>query len=58
MNVIKSIFGKVDVSKLKLKKKATKPTLLKEVIDSPEKFKLEAIIEGEEIIVKIKRRES
>ena len=58
MNVIKSIFGKVDVSKFRLKKKSEKPTLLKEVMDNPEKFKLEAVIEGDEIVVKIKKRGS
>ena len=34
-----------------------KPSLLKEVMDNPEKFKLEATIEGEEIVVKISKKE-
>ena len=36
--------------------KRQKPSLLKEVVSSPERFKLEAIIEGDEIQVTIKRR--
>jgi hypothetical protein len=59
MDVIKTILGKMDVSELIAKRKAAKkPSLLSEVINKPEKFKLEAFIEGEEIIVKIMRRES
>lgn len=45
------------LSKVTFKKKKKKPSLIKEVMDSPEFFKLEAFIEGEEIIVKIKRKE-
>ena len=45
-----------DVYKRQEKEKE-KPSLIKEVIDEPEKFKLEAFIEGNEIIVKIKKRE-
>lgn len=45
------------ISKVTFKKKKKKPSLIKEVMDSPECFKLEAFIEGEEIIVKIKRKE-
>ena len=59
MNIIKTIFGKVDVSELILQREVKeKPSLLKDVIDKPENFKLEAYIENEEIIVKIKRKES
>jgi hypothetical protein len=60
MDIIKKlILGKMDVSELKIKRKKKKePSLLNEVLDKPENFKLEAFIENEEIIVKIKRRES
>jgi hypothetical protein len=58
MGVISKIIDKMDVSNLCFKKKQkTKKSILKEVIDNPEKFKLEAIIEGEEIKITIKRRE-
>lgn len=52
-----SILNKV-LSKVTLKHKKKKPNLIKNVIDKPEEFKLEAFIENEEIIIKIKRRES
>jgi len=59
MDIIKAIFGKMDISKLRLSRsRKEKPSLLKDVINKPEDFKLEAFIEGEELIVKIKRRES
>ncbi|MDR1066202.1 MAG: hypothetical protein LBL35_02035 [Clostridiales bacterium] len=59
MDFIKAIFGKMDISELMMKRKTErKPSLLKDVIDKPESFKLEAFIEGEEIIVKITRRGS
>lgn len=59
MDIIKAIFGKMDISELMMKRKTEqKPSLLKDVIDKPENFKLEAFIEGEEIIVKIMRRGS
>jgi hypothetical protein len=58
MDIIKMVFGKMDISERRLKrKKKEKPFLLKDVIDKPENFILEALIDGEEIIVKIKRRE-
>ena len=61
MRIINKILGKMDISELRLKKEKKakkeerKPSLLKEVVDNPEKFKLEAFIEGDEIIVKIKK---
>lgn len=62
MSIIGKIIGKMDVSNLRFKKPSKsehKPSLLKEVMDNPEKFKLEATIEGEEIVVKIsKKKES
>lgn len=60
MGIITKIFGKIDVSTLKLKKskKEKKRSLLKEVIEKPEDFKIEAFIEGEEIIIHVKKKES
>jgi hypothetical protein len=59
MDVIKTILGRMDISELIAKRREKrKPSILSEVINKPEKFKLEAFIEGEEIIVKIMRRES
>ena len=59
MSIIGKIIGKMDVSNLRFKKPSKsehKPSLLKEVMDNPEKFKLEATI-GEEIVVKISKKE-
>ncbi len=58
MEVIGKIIEKMDILNICFKKKQkTKKSILKEVIDNPEKFKLEAIIEGEEIKITVKRRE-
>ena len=46
------------LSKISIKKTVKKPSLIKEVMDKPEEFKLEAFIENDEIVVKIKRKES
>lgn len=40
-----------------IKKAKRKSSILKEVLDNPDGIRLEAYIEGEEIIVKIKKRE-
>ena len=60
MGIIARLFGTIDISKLTLKrsKKEKKRSLLKEVIENPEEFKLEASIEGNEIIIHIKKKES
>ena len=42
--------------KFGIKKVKKKSSILKEVIDNPENVKLEAYIEGDEIVVKIKRK--
>ena len=56
--IISKILSKIDISNLRFRrspeKEKEKPSL---IIDEPEKFKLEAFIEGNEIIVKIKKRE-
>lgn len=51
-NWFKSLMIKVGMYKVK-----RKSSILKEVLDNPENIKLEAYIEGEEIVVKIKKRE-
>lgn len=56
MNMISKLLGRMDVSKLKIKKKKTNQSLLKEVLNCPEKFKLEAVIDNGEIIIKITKR--
>lgn len=43
---------------LGIKKTKHKESILKKLMDNPEEFKLEGFIEGEEIIVKIKKKES
>ena len=58
MGLINKIINRMDISNLCFKRKQkTKKSILKEVIENPEKFKLEAIIEGEEIKITVKRRE-
>lgn len=60
MSLINSLIGKIDISRIRLKikkEKTEKPNLLKEVMNDPEAFKLEAVIENEEIVIKIKRKE-
>lgn len=52
-----SILNKV-LLKVTLNHKDKKPNLIKDVMDKPEEFKLEAFIENDEVIIKIKRRES
>ena len=52
-----NILNKV-LSKIPIKKKVKKPSLIKEIRDKPEEFILEAFIENDEIIMKIKRKES
>lgn len=60
MGIVTKILGKIDVSTLKLKKgkEKKKRSLLKEVIENPEEFKLEAFMEGDEITIHIRKRES
>lgn len=57
MNIMDNVFSKM-VSKISIPvfKKESKTSLLKELFNNPDIFKLEAFIEGDEIIVKIKKR--
>ena len=57
MGILAKMFSFVDVSTIKVKRKEKKKTILKDIMNNPELFKLEAVIEGDEIIVRIKRRE-
>lgn len=52
MDILKSILSKVTIKRM-----TKKPSLIKDVMNKPEEFKLEAFIENDEIIVKIKRKE-
>ena len=54
--VIKSAIDKLTAS-IAIPAKKRKPSLIKEVIDKPENFKLEAYIEGEEVVMRIKRKD-
>ncbi len=57
MDILKMLLGKMDVSEIVTKRQDRKPTLLENVMNKPEDFRLEAFIENETIIVKIMRRE-
>ena len=62
MKLLTSLLSRLDVSSLKFKtkkknKETEKPSLLKDVIENPESFKLEAFIENDEIVVKIRKKE-
>lgn len=43
--------------KIGIKRAKKKSSILKELIDNPENVKLEVYIEGEELILKVKRKE-
>ena len=60
MGFITKLLGRIDISTIKFKrtKKEEKRSLLKEVMENPEEFKLEAYIENDEVIFRIKRKES
>ncbi len=52
MNILTKLLSKVTIKKVK------KNNLMKEVMEEPEKFMLEAFIENDEIVVKVKRKPS
>lgn len=52
VNGFKSMMIKMGVKKAK-----KKSSILKELIDNPENVKLEIYIEGEELILKVKKKE-
>lgn len=62
MSIISKILNMVDFSQLKFIRKTDKidknPSILTEIVNSPEKFMLEAFIENDEIIVKVRKRET
>lgn len=43
--------------KIGIKRTKKKSSIIKELIDNPENVKLEVYIEGEELILKVKRKE-
>lgn len=51
------ILNKV-LSKVKFKKKEKPISLIKEALSNPDKFKMEMYVENDEIIIKMKKRES
>lgn len=53
---IKGYFKRLMI-KTGIKKAKKKSSILKDLLDNPENIKLEAYIEDEEIVVKIKKRE-
>lgn len=57
---VNRILTKIGVSGIKriMKHKSRRKTVLSDLLDNPENFKMEAFIEDEEIIVKIRRRRS
>lgn len=58
MNLIRSIVGMFDVSDLKFKrkKKEKKPSIVKDIINCPDAYKLEAFVENDEVVVKIRKK--
>lgn len=56
MKILNKVLSLISISKTEKTEK--KPSMIKEVMDCPEHFKLEAFIENDEIIVKIKRKET
>lgn len=59
MGIVNSFFRGIDVLEMTMKKKVKKrsPSILKQVMDQPEDFKLVATIEGEEIVIKIRKKD-
>lgn len=59
MNLLKSIVGMFDISDLKFKRKKKekkKPSVIKDLIDFPDQYKLEMFVENDEIVVKIRKK--
>lgn len=58
MKILNDILTKLTLGKMKKVEIPTKKrTILNEVMENPEDFKLEAFIENDEIIFKVKRKE-
>lgn len=62
MKIIGKILNRLDFSTLRFRKKEKpkeeeKPSLLKDIFDNPEVFKLEAFIENNEVVIKIRRKD-
>lgn len=56
---IEKILSRMDICEVRFKKrtKEQKPSILREFIDEPEKFQLNAFVENDEIVIKINKRE-
>ncbi len=62
MKIIGKILNRLDFSTLRFHKNKKprdddKPSLLKDIFDNPEVFKLEAFIENDEVVIKIRRKD-
>ncbi len=62
MKIIGKILNRLDFSTLRFRKKGKlkeeeKPSLLKDIFENPEVFKLEAFIENNEVVIKIRRKD-
>lgn len=59
MGLLQSIVGMFDISDLRIKrkKKVKKKSVVKDLIDCPDRYKLEMFVENDEIVVKIRKRE-
>ena len=61
MSFITKLIEGLDVSKLifsKPESKQEKPSTIKEIMNNPDEYKLEAYVEENEVIVRIKKKES
>ena len=57
MSLINRIVSMLHIPDIKVKKKERKPSVIKDVIQNPDSFKLEMFVENEEIVIRVKRRE-
>lgn len=62
MKIVGKILNRLDFSTLRFIKKGKlkeeeKPSLLRDIFDNPEVFKLEAFIENNEVVIKIRRKD-
>lgn len=59
MGFLNKMFGSIDISNIRItRNKPKRKTVLSELMEYPERFILEGTIENEEIVIRIKRKES
>lgn len=59
MEIFNTILTKLTLGKMAPRKSVIKkPNLVSDIMENPDNYKLEAFIENEELIVKIKRKEN